>query len=72
MTNNTSSVYKHINVCTRGSSNNNQLLQPVTIRIVAKDRDPINLRIKEAILIKDKKPNLNTREELSELALLVL
>jgi len=68
LTNNTSSVFKHVNVCARHMD----LMQRIKIRIIAKDRDPINLRIKEAILIKDKQPGLNSREEMSELALLVV
>jgi hypothetical protein len=68
LTNNASSVYKHVNVCARDID----LRHRVKTRTLAKDRDPINLRIKEAILIKDKRPTINSREELSELALLVL
>jgi hypothetical protein len=47
-----------------------QIQERVKVRILAQDNDPINLRIKEAILIKEKHPTLNSREEIRELQML--
>lgn len=59
----TSAVKLHLGVCrtTNGFST----------RILTRDRDPKNLRIKEALLIADKKPELNRKEEQTQLASLV-
>jgi len=48
-----SPVYQHIRTC---STN-------ISTRILTTDTDPKNLRIKEGLLIVDKKPTLNRREE---------
>ena len=39
----------------------------VTIAVIAKERDPVNLRLKEAFYIRKQKPDINSREERSEL-----
>jgi len=59
LTMNNSSVYQHFSVCKDGHN---------IVKILATDSDPINIRIKEAILIKEKKPNMNTKEELEIIA----
>ena len=33
------------------------------VRILAQEKDPINTRLREAIVIKKQRPELNTREE---------
>jgi hypothetical protein len=50
-----SAVFEHFAAC-HNSGN-------VSVSILAVDQDPKNLRIKEAILIKDKKPGINQKEE---------
>jgi hypothetical protein len=50
-----SAVFEHLAAC-HNSGN-------VSVSILAVDQDPKNLRIKEAILIKDKKPGINQKEE---------
>jgi hypothetical protein len=53
-----SSIFKHIETC-QNSDN-------YSIRTLAQDRDVINLRIREGILIHERKPQINSRDELSE------
>ena len=37
------------------------------MRIVARETDPVNLRLKEAFCIRKQKPEIDSREECSEL-----
>ena len=53
-------IYKHI-------ANNYTEYPTFSISIIDHDIDPINLRIREAIHIKQIKPTLNTKDELKEL-----
>ena len=55
----TSSVFQHLNRC-NGST--------FTTEVLAQDKDPANLRLKEAMLIKQLRPSINSREEQDELA----
>jgi Uri superfamily endonuclease len=50
-----SAVHQHLQICNRNIG--------ITTTILANETDPKNLRIKEAILITDRKPNLNRKEE---------
>jgi hypothetical protein len=68
LTINTSSVFKHLRAC--GESIHGRA--GVKASVLAKDRDPINLRIKEAIMIKNRKPMINSKEEMNELASLIM
>jgi hypothetical protein len=65
---NSSSVWRHIQCCLDDPPLT--LQDKLVIKVLARDKDPINLRIKEALLIRQKRPQLNSREELSELDLL--
>jgi hypothetical protein len=62
-----SSIFKHLQVCPPYRS----IQEKLHIRILAKESDNINIRIKEAIFIKEKRPKLNSKEELSELQMLL-
>ena len=55
-----SSVFKHLNNC------QNNVKDAINMTIIAKDTDPVNLRLKEAVYIKKEKPQLNSREERNE------
>ncbi|KXJ18246.1 hypothetical protein AC249_AIPGENE15583 [Exaiptasia diaphana] len=54
-----SSVASHLRSC----SNTTQ----IKTRVTARDRDPVNLRLLEALFIKSLKPTINSREECREL-----
>ena len=54
-----SSVYRHIIQC-QGSR------QDIAIHVIGRDCNPINLRLKEALLIKRQKPTINSREECTQ------
>jgi hypothetical protein len=56
MTSITSSVFQHLERC--------NLRKSITVKVISADRDPIDLRLKEAILIKDQDPKINSREEM--------
>jgi hypothetical protein len=56
-----SSVYQHVTLCRAN----------IEVKILATDSDAINLRIKEALLIRDLSPQINSREELRELQCLI-
>jgi hypothetical protein len=45
--------------------------EKLDIKILARDTDAVNLRIKEALLIKERRPQLNSREEMRELDVLI-
>jgi hypothetical protein len=62
-----SSIYKHLQVCFPSLP----IDQKLRVTILTRENDNINLRIKEAIFIKEKKPELNSREELRELQMLL-
>lgn len=66
----TSSIHKHLTKCKSIDINSNSKL--FNIQILAKDHDPINLRIKESILIKRNKPEINAREEQAQFHTFVL
>ena len=51
-----STVHNHLLACGEGTAR-------VRIRIVAKEKDEVNTRLREAIVIKQTRPELNTREE---------
>jgi len=59
--NSNSSVFQHLRICG----------PDISVRILAQDSDPINLRLKEALLIRDLTPQINSREELRELECLI-
>jgi hypothetical protein len=59
----TSAIRQHLNEC--------NTINNISTRILARDNDPKNLRIKEAILIMDMTPELNRREEETQLSSLV-
>ena len=59
-----SSIYKHINTCQCTK-------ETLLISIIDNERDPLNLRLLEAFYIKKNKPTINSREESSELDLLL-
>jgi len=40
---------------------------PISVLIITRDIDPINLRLKEAFHINKQKPQINSREESNEL-----
>jgi hypothetical protein len=69
LTNENSSIYKHLQSCR--IDERRRIGDHLKARIAARDNDNINLRIKEALLIKRYRPQLNAREELNELALLI-
>jgi hypothetical protein len=56
-----SSVFAHSAFCGGGWE----------VSILARSDSVANMRFKEAILIKDKKPQINKKEELSKLSVLV-
>jgi hypothetical protein len=58
-----SSVYKHFT----NNHDTENISSKVTIAVIAKERDPVNLRLKEAFYIRKQKPDINSREERSEL-----
>jgi hypothetical protein len=60
-----SSVHRHFQNCIPDPRND------INYNILARDPDPINLRLKEAILIKQKKPEINSKEEMLELRSLI-
>jgi hypothetical protein len=62
-----SSVFQHLQVC----ESIQEIHQRLKVKILTHDNDPINLRIKEAILIKQKCPKLNSREEMKPIELLI-
>jgi hypothetical protein len=65
LTNMNSSVYRHLRVC---QNQNPQLTDNrLMVKVLAFDRDAINLRIKEAIFIKKKQPQINSREEMNDI-----
>ena len=59
MKSSSSSVYKHLK--------NNCQNSTISVSILDKERDPVNLRLLEALHIKRNKPQINSREECSEL-----
>ena len=54
MTNNISSVFKHLRSCNTTN---------ISMRIIATDNDSCNLRLREALFIKKFKPQINNKEE---------
>ena len=59
----TSSVYKHF----ANSYDVENLENKISVKIVARETDPVNLRLKEAFYIRKQKPAINSREECSKL-----
>ncbi len=62
---NKSSVYKHLTACKSSYQN-------IQVKIITRDNDNVNLRLKEAFHIRKEKPKINSREEYAELADLLL
>ena len=58
----TSSMRKHLQRCQGQLKEYN-----ISVKILAHDNDTVNLRLKEAIQIKNKQPCINSREECTEL-----
>jgi hypothetical protein len=58
-------VHRHFQNCIPDPHND------INYNILARDPDPINLRLKEVILIKQKKPEINSKEEMLELRSLI-
>lgn len=56
MTGRGSTVHQHFIGCGEGEAR-------VRVRILAKEKDEVNTRLREAIIIKKLRPELNTREE---------
>jgi hypothetical protein len=61
--NKNSSLFKHMRECGKHDSS-------FTTSILARDRDAINIRMKEALLIQMYQPAINSKEELSECLLI--
>ena len=59
----TSSVYKHF----ANSHDVENLENRISVKIVARETDPVNVLLKEAFFIRKQKPEINSREECSEL-----
>ena len=60
-----SSVFKHLAIC------DNNTCTAISVNIIARDTDPVNLRLKEALYMNKEKPQINSREECNELSLLL-
>ena len=58
-----SSIYKHFAAHHKIDNINDS----ITVTIITKERDPVNLRLKEAYYIRKLRPEINSREERSEL-----
>ena len=58
-----SSIYKHFPAHHKTENINDG----ITVTITAKERDPVKLRLKEAYFIRKLRPEINSREERSEL-----
>ena len=58
-----SSIYKHFAAHHKIDNINDS----IRVTIIAKERDPVNLRLKEAHYISKLRPEINNREERSEL-----
>ena len=56
-----SSIYKHL---TSHSNSENG----ISVKILVKDNDPVNFRLKEALYIRRKKSKTNSEDECTELA----
>ena len=57
-----SSVFKYLTSC------DNNTRTAISLKIIATDSDPINLRLKEAFYIEKEKPQISSREECNELS----
>ena len=57
LTKTASSVFKHLISC------NNNTRTAISVKIIARDTDPVNLRLKEALHIEKEKPQISSREE---------
>ena len=58
-----SSIYKHFAAHHKTDNINDS----ITVTITEKERDPVNLRLKEAYYIRKLRPEINSREERGEL-----
>jgi hypothetical protein len=65
----TSSVFQHLRNCIDLPAL--PLNEKLNVKVLARENDPINLRIKEGLFIKERRPQLNSREEIRELQMLV-
>ena len=61
LTNDNSSVKKHLTTHHRNNSHN------IEVKVITRENDPVNLRLYEAYYIRKHKPGLNSREECTEL-----
>ena len=66
LNNENSSVKKHIYSC------QNKDYKGINVKIIMSENDPANLRLYEAFYIRKRKPTLNSREECTEFADLLL
>ena len=46
----------------------NSTMHAISVKIITKDTDPVNLRLKDVLCINKEKPHINSREERNELA----
>ena len=60
--NSNSSVYKHIITCYKKSNS-----FKTSISIIAREPDPVNVRLNEAVFIRKLQPTINSHAELTEL-----
>ena len=58
-TSDTSSVYKHLQQCQTSPNT-------LSVKVIGRNSDPVNLRLLEAALIRNRKPKINSRDERSE------
>ncbi len=56
-------MYKHFT----NNHDTENISSKVKLAVIAKERDPVNLRLKEVFYIRKQKPDINSREERSEL-----
>ena len=66
---NNSSIFKHIQNCVDETIDG--LNGKLNVKILAFENDAVNLRIKEAFLIRQRFPRLNSREEMRTMELLI-
>ena len=61
---NSTSLYKHFT----DLHNTENVQNRISVKIITRETDPVNLRLKEAFYIRIQKQELNSRKERSELA----
>ena len=65
-TQSTSSIYRRLKKCQNNDTDSNNNTN-ITMEFVCGVNDPVNLQFKEAIHIKQKRPQINSREKCNEL-----